>query len=77
MRLRGRTTAERDGGGGGCLARGIDPQRSSAALREFRASPHRLEHVAEIGGVEYVNDSKATNVAAAAARSSRSTAACT
>ena len=26
--------------------------------------PHRLELVAELGGVEYVNDSKATNVAA-------------
>ena len=27
--------------------------------------PHRLEEVAEIGGVLYVNDSKATNVASA------------
>ena len=27
--------------------------------------PHRLEEVAEIGGVRYVNDSKATNAAAA------------
>jgi UDP-N-acetylmuramoylalanine--D-glutamate ligase len=27
--------------------------------------PHRLEDVAEIGGVRYVNDSKATNAAAA------------
>ena len=39
----------------------------AAALREFRGVPHRLEQVAEIDGVAYVNDSKATNVAAAAA----------
>jgi UDP-N-acetylmuramoylalanine--D-glutamate ligase len=33
-------------------------------LRDFRGVPHRLELVAERGGVGYVNDSKATNVAA-------------
>jgi UDP-N-acetylmuramoylalanine--D-glutamate ligase len=33
-------------------------------LRDFRGVPHRLELVAERGGVDYVNDSKATNVAA-------------
>jgi UDP-N-acetylmuramoylalanine--D-glutamate ligase len=31
------------------------------ALREFAPAPHRCERVAEIGGVLYVNDSKATN----------------
>ena len=36
-------------------------------LRAFAGVPHRLERVAEIGGVSFVNDSKATNVAAAAA----------
>ncbi len=35
------------------------------ALRTFPGVPHRLERVAEAGGVLYVNDSKATNVAAA------------
>ena len=35
------------------------------ALRTFPGVPHRLELVAEIGGVRYVNDSKATNTAAA------------
>jgi UDP-N-acetylmuramoylalanine--D-glutamate ligase len=32
------------------------------AVREFRAGPHRLELVAEIGGVRFINDSKATNL---------------
>src|SRR5204863_8090281 len=34
------------------------------ALRTFPGVPHRLEEVAERDGVLYVNDSKATNVAA-------------
>ena len=33
--------------------------------RASKASPHRIELVREIGGVRFVNDSKATNVAAA------------
>ena len=36
-------------------------------LRNFRGVAHRFETVAEIGGVTYVNDSKATNPSAAAA----------
>jgi UDP-N-acetylmuramoylalanine--D-glutamate ligase len=32
------------------------------AVREFKAVEHRLEHVATVRGVEYYNDSKATNV---------------
>src|SRR5579862_2158493 len=40
----------------------VDPSRISKAVREFRAVEHRLEHVASIAGVEYYNDSKATNV---------------
>ncbi len=32
------------------------------ALREFKGLPHRMELVAEVGGVRYFNDSKATNV---------------
>ena len=49
------------------LAAGIDRAAVARGLRSFRGIPHRLERVAEIGGVAYVNDSKATNVAAAAA----------
>ncbi len=37
-----------------------------AALRSFPPLPHRLEPVGTFGGVLWVNDSKATNVAAAA-----------
>ena len=35
-----------------------------AALATFRGLPHRMERVAEIGGVVFVNDSKGTTVAA-------------
>ncbi|HEX6680962.1 MAG TPA: UDP-N-acetylmuramoyl-L-alanine--D-glutamate ligase [Gaiellaceae bacterium] len=45
-------------------ARATDEQ-IARGLREFNGVPHRLELVAERGGVTYVNDSKATNVAAA------------
>jgi UDP-N-acetylmuramoylalanine--D-glutamate ligase len=45
-----------------CLARGIDPDAVRAGLRSFRGVAHRLERIAEVDGVGYVNDSKATNV---------------
>ncbi len=32
------------------------------SMRDMRNIEHRLEHVAKISGVEYINDSKATNV---------------
>lgn len=41
---------------------GAKPEQISAAIRSFRAVEHRLEFVAEIEGVRYYNDSKATNV---------------
>jgi UDP-N-acetylmuramoylalanine--D-glutamate ligase len=43
------------------LVRGIDPDAVGDALREFKGVEHRLEEVAEVDGVLYVNDSKATN----------------
>ncbi|HWC28289.1 MAG TPA: UDP-N-acetylmuramoyl-L-alanine--D-glutamate ligase, partial [Solirubrobacteraceae bacterium] len=45
------------------LARGIDRDAVRAGLRTFAGVEHRLEEVARVGGVLYVNDSKATNVA--------------
>jgi UDP-N-acetylmuramoylalanine--D-glutamate ligase len=47
------------------LELGLDRDAVRAGLRSFPGVPHRLERVAERGGVLYVNDSKATNVAAA------------
>lgn len=49
------------------LAAGTDRALVSHGLRTFGGVPHRLERVREVDGVVYVNDSKATNVAAAAA----------
>jgi UDP-N-acetylmuramoylalanine--D-glutamate ligase len=46
-------------------ALGIDDGRIARALETFPGVPHRLEPVAEVDGVRYVNDSKATNVPAA------------
>jgi UDP-N-acetylmuramoylalanine--D-glutamate ligase len=44
---------------------GIPEAAISEALRTFPGVEHRIEEVATIAGVRYVNDSKATNVAAA------------
>jgi UDP-N-acetylmuramoylalanine--D-glutamate ligase len=46
-------------------AAGIADDSIASALQSFRGVEHRLEDVAEIGGVRYVNDSKATNAGAA------------
>jgi UDP-N-acetylmuramoylalanine--D-glutamate ligase len=47
-----------------CASRlaGVEAAAIREAVESFRAVEHRLEFVAEIGGVEYYNDSKATNV---------------
>ncbi len=39
-----------------------EPGRIRSAVREFKAVEHRLEYVATVNGVDYYNDSKATNV---------------
>ena len=44
---------------------GIPDDAIAEALRTFPGVPHRIELVREVGGVRYVNDSKATNAAAA------------
>lgn len=44
---------------------GIAPREIEAAFASFAGLPHRSQTVAEIGGVAFVNDSKATNADAA------------
>ncbi|WP_236257389.1 UDP-N-acetylmuramoyl-L-alanine--D-glutamate ligase [Streptomyces hygroscopicus] len=46
---------------------GVPPAAVRDGLRAFRPDPHRVEHVADVGGVAYVDDSKATNTHAAEA----------
>jgi UDP-N-acetylmuramoylalanine--D-glutamate ligase len=46
---------------------GVQPDAIREGLLAFRADPHRIAHVATIDGVQYVDDSKATNPHAAAA----------
>jgi UDP-N-acetylmuramoylalanine--D-glutamate ligase len=46
-------------------ALGVPDERIAAGLRAFPGVEHRLEEVADLDGVRWVNDSKATNVAAA------------
>jgi UDP-N-acetylmuramoylalanine--D-glutamate ligase len=46
-----------------CLERGLPEDAVREGLRTFRGVEHRLEEVATVDGVLYVNDSKATNVA--------------
>jgi UDP-N-acetylmuramoylalanine--D-glutamate ligase len=49
-----------------CRAIGIAPRVIEAAFHTFKGLPHRSQMVAEIEGVRFVNDSKATNVDSAA-----------
>jgi UDP-N-acetylmuramoylalanine--D-glutamate ligase len=44
------------------LLAGCPPEKIRDAVRAFKAVEHRLEFVAKFDGVEYFNDSKATNV---------------
>lgn len=43
------------------FALGLDRAEVAAGLRRYPGLPHRQERIAEIGGVLFVNDSKATN----------------
>ncbi len=47
---------------GAAITAGIKPEAIRAGLKTFKNAPHRLEHIATIRGVAFVNDSKATNV---------------
>ncbi len=42
-------------------AAGADPQAIGNVLRSFKAIEHRLEYVATLAGVDFINDSKGTN----------------
>ena len=44
------------------LAAGVSPEQVVESIYNFSPVEHRLEPVAEVGGVLYINDSKATNV---------------
>lgn len=44
------------------LSQGVSGEDIQRGLESFKNSPHRLEEVATIDGITYVNDSKATNV---------------
>ena len=44
------------------LLLGAEPGKIQEGLNTFVPPPHRLEKVAEIGGITWINDSKATNV---------------
>ncbi|KAK1178525.1 UDP-N-acetylmuramoyl-L-alanine--D-glutamate ligase [Streptomyces sp. NBS 14/10] len=46
---------------------GVPPAAVRDGLRAFRPDPHRVEHVADVAQVAYVDDSKATNTHAAQA----------
>ncbi|GLF94185.1 UDP-N-acetylmuramoyl-L-alanine--D-glutamate ligase [Streptomyces yaizuensis] len=48
-------------------AYGVSATAVRDGLRAFRPDPHRIEKVADVAGVAYVDDSKATNTHAAAA----------
>lgn len=45
---------------------GVDPEALQRTIDSFRPSPHRMEGIATVDGVRFVNDSKGTNVGAVA-----------
>ena len=67
IRLRGDHNLENAmGAAAAATESGVPAEAIAEALRTFAGVPHRLEEVASVDGVLYVNDSKATNVASAA-----------
>jgi len=42
-------------------ALGVAPEAIAAAMKTYRSLPHRLERIATVDGIVYVNDSKATS----------------
>ena len=61
LRLRGRhNQANAVAAAAIATACGVSPEAIECAVESFRGVPHRLEHVATVGGVSYYNDSIAT-----------------
>ncbi|MFC1784481.1 UDP-N-acetylmuramoyl-L-alanine--D-glutamate ligase [Candidatus Neomarinimicrobiota bacterium] len=46
--------------GAHCL--GISDEKIANVIQSFKGIPHRLESITEINGIEFINDSKATNI---------------
>ena len=46
---------------------GLSPKEISAGLKAYKPLPHRMQHVAVVNDVLYIDDSKATSLAATAA----------
>lgn len=46
-----------------CAQLKVKPETIRQAVKEFSPLPHRLERIGVVDGVEYINDSKSTNVA--------------
>ena len=42
---------------------GVDPKNSFSQLSQFQGLPHRCQKIANLNGIDYIDDSKATNVA--------------
>ena len=51
----------------GARLMGVHAEDIAAVLREFDGLPHRMQYLRTVAGVEYIDDSKATNVGAAVA----------
>jgi UDP-N-acetylmuramoylalanine--D-glutamate ligase len=51
----------------GLDAAGVEPACAVRAAQKFSPLPHRMETVGEIGGVKFINDSKATTLSAVSA----------
>jgi UDP-N-acetylmuramoylalanine--D-glutamate ligase len=47
-----------------CKAAGVEKAVIEKSARSFESLPHRMQTVGEVGGVRFINDSKATNLAA-------------
>lgn len=63
LKIKGRhNVANAMAAAGAALACGLASEDVAAGLRDFEPVPHRFEPVGEIEGVDFINDSKATNV---------------